>query len=118
MYDYEQPNFDAQKDNAATPNPQIPVQPDFSTEEIMNTPGNPQICSPELFPDTGKVSDLTDTCPRMEPDVESSPEQQENSPVNPRSSKNNLRHNPKPNCNDDYRYWLVRSTSVFHVTRT
>ena len=40
----------------------------------------------------------------MEPDVESSSEQPENSPTNPRSSKYNLRHNPKPNCNDDYRY--------------
>ena len=28
----------------------------------------------------------------------------EPSPTNPRSEKYNLRHNPKPNCNDDYRY--------------
>ena len=28
----------------------------------------------------------------------------ETSPTNPRSEKYNLRHNPKPNCNDDYRY--------------
>ena len=25
-------------------------------------------------------------------------------PTNPRSEKYDLRHNPKPNCNDDYRY--------------
>ena len=40
----------------------------------------------------------------MEPDVESSSEQAEKSPTNPRSSKNNLRHKRKPNCSDDYRY--------------
>ena len=40
----------------------------------------------------------------MEPDVESSSEQQENSPTNPRSSKYNLRQDTKPNSNDDYRY--------------
>ena len=40
----------------------------------------------------------------MEPDVESSSEQPEKIPANPRGSKYNLRHNPKPNCNDNYRY--------------
>ena len=71
---------------------------------MRNTPRNPHVCSPEIFPCTDEVSDVTDTCPHMEPDVESSSEQQENSPANPRSFKYNLRHNPKPNCNDDYRY--------------
>ena len=60
--------------------------------------------SPEIFPYTDEISDVADTCPHMEPDVESSSEQEENSPTNSRSSKYNLRHNPKPNCNDDYRY--------------
>ena len=71
---------------------------------MRNTPENPYVCSPEIFPCTGEVSDVTDTCPHMEPDIETSSEQQENSPANPRSFKYNLRHNPKPNCNDDYRY--------------
>ena len=118
-YDYEQPIFDAENNNAAPPNPQeIPVQSDFSAEEMRKTPVNPHVCSPEFFPCTDEVSEVTDTCPHMEPDVESSSEQTENSPTNPRSSKDNLRHNPKPNCIDEYRYQLVRSTSVFHVTRT
>ena len=43
----------------------------------------------------------------MEPDVEASSEQPESIPTNPRSSKYNLRYNPKPNCNDDYKYYLV-----------
>ena len=104
-YDYDQPIFDTENDNAVPPNSQeILVQSDFSTEELRNTPGNPHVCSPEIFTDTGEVSDVTETCPHMEPDVDSSSEQPENSPTHPRSSKYNLRHNPKPNCNDDYLY--------------
>ena len=37
----------------------------------------------------------------MEPDVEISSEQPNSSPINPRSSKYNLGHNQKPNCNED-----------------
>ena len=103
--DYEQPIFDAENDNTEPPNQrEIPVQSDFSTGEMRNTPGNPHVCSPEIFPNTDELGDVTDTCPHMEPDVEISPELPQNSPTNPRSSKYNLPHNPKPNCNDDYRY--------------
>ena len=104
-YDFEQPIFDAENDKAAPPNLQeIPLQFDYSTEEIRNAPEDPHVCSPEIYPCTDEVSDVTDTCPHIEHDVESSSEQQENSPASPRSSKYNLHHNPKPNCNDDYRY--------------
>ena len=104
-YDFEQLIFDAQNDNEAPTNSQeTPVQSDFSTEEMRNTPGEPHVCSPETFPNSDELGDVTDTCPHMEPDVDTSPEQPQNSPNNPRSSKYNLRHNPKPNCNDDYRY--------------
>ena len=103
-YDFEQPVFDAENDNEASTNLQEkPLQSDYSTEEMRNTPGNPHVCSPEIFPNTDEVNDVTDTCPQMEPDVETSSEQLQNSPTNPRSSKYNLRHNPKPKCNDDYR---------------
>ena len=89
-YDFERPIFDAEKDKAAPPNLQeIPLQCDYSTEEIRNTPGNPHVCSPEIFHCTDEVSDVTDTCPHMEPDVESSSEQPEKSPTKPRSSKYN-----------------------------
>ena len=104
-YDNEQPTFDAENNNAAPPNSQdFPVPSDFSMEEMRNTPGTTQECSPENFPQTDEVSDVTDTYPHMEPDVETNSEQPKNIPTNPRSSKNNLRHNPKPNYNDDYRY--------------
>ena len=104
-YDFEQPIFDAENDKAAPPNlHEIPLQSNYSSEEMRNTPGNPHVCSLEIFPDTGEVNDVTDTCPRKEPDAETSSEQPQNSPTNPHSSKYNLRHNPKFNCNDDYRY--------------
>ena len=75
---------------------------------MRNTPGTTHERSPEIFPQTDEVSHVTDTYPHMEPDVELSSEQPENSPTNSRSSKYNLRHNPRLNCNDDYRYELVR----------
>ena len=103
--DYGQPIFDAENDNKAPPNQrEIPVQSDSSTEKIRNIPGNPHVCSPEISPNTDELGDVTDTYPQMEPDVKTSSEQPQNSPTNHRSSKYNLRHNPKPNCNDDYRY--------------
>ena len=102
-YDYEQPIFDSENNNAAPPNPQeIPIQ--FSMEEMRNTPGATYECSSEIFPQTDKIGDATDTYPHIKPDVESSSEQPGSSPTKPRSSKYNLRHNPKPNCNDDCRY--------------
>ena len=104
-YDFEQPIFDAENDNAAPLNQrEIPVQSDFSTEEMRNTRGNTHECSPEFFPPIHDTNDVADTNTHMEPDVGTSSGLKENSPSNPRSSKYNLRHNPKPNCNDDYRY--------------
>ena len=88
--DYEQPIIDAGNDNAVPPGPrEIPVQSDFSTEEMRNTPGNPHLCSPETFPNTDELGDVTDTCPHMEPDAGTSSDQPQNSPTNPRSSKYN-----------------------------
>ena len=104
-FDFEQPIFDAENDNEAPTKPQeIPVQSDFSTEEMRNTPGELHVCSPEILPNSDELGDVTDTCPHMEPHVDTSSEQPQNSPTNPCSSKYNLLHNPKPNCNDDYRY--------------
>ena len=104
-YDFEQPIFDAENDNAVKPNQrEIPTQSDLSTGEMRNTRGNTHECSPEILPPTDDTSDVADTYRHMEPDEGTSSEQQGSSPSNPRSSKYNLRHNPKPNCNDDYRY--------------
>ena len=90
-YDYEQPIFDAENNNAASPNShEIPVQSDFSTKEVRKTPGTAHECCPEIFPQTNEVSDVTDTYPHMEPDVEPSSEQPEKSPTNPCISKYNF----------------------------
>ena len=87
-YDYEQPIFDADNNDAALSiSQEIPIQSVFSTEEMRNTPGTTHECSPEFFPQTDEVSDVTDTYPFMEPDVETSSEQPGKSPTNPRSSK-------------------------------
>ena len=74
---------------------------------MRNTPGTAHECSPDFLPQTEEIGDVTDTYPNMEPAVEMSSEQPNSSPTNSRSSKYKLRHkpnNPKPICNDDYRY--------------
>ena len=102
---YEQPIFDAENDNSVSPNqPEIPIQTDLSTGKLRNTRGTTHECPPEISPLIDETSDVEDTRTHAEPDVGASSEQQANSPSNPRSSKYNLRHNPRPNCNDDYRY--------------
>ena len=102
---YEQPIFDDGNNNETQPGShEIPIQSDLSTGEIRNTLGTTLECSPEIFPPTDETSDVADTYTHVEPNVGTSSEQQGKSPSNPRSSKYNLRHNPKPNCNDDYRY--------------
>ena len=104
-YDYEQLIFDAENNNAAPPiSQEIPVQSEFSTVGMRNTPGTTQECSPEFFPQTDEISDVTDTYPHMEPDAEASSEQAESRATNPRSSKYSLGQNPKLNFNEDYRY--------------
>ena len=100
-YDYEQPIFDATNNNATPRNSlEIPIQSDKSTEEMRKIPGNAHECSPEVFPETEELRDVTHTYT----DMETSSEQPNSSPTNPRCSKYNLCHNPKPNCNDNYRF--------------
>ena len=102
---YEQPIFDDGNNGETKPDShEIPIQSDLSTGEMRNTLGTTHECSPEIFPPTAETSDVADTYTHVKPDVGTSSEQQGNIPSNPRSSKYSLRHNPKPNCNDDYRY--------------
>ena len=135
---YEQPIFDIENDNSVPPNqPEIPIQSDVSTRKMRNTRGTTHECPPEISPPIDEIRDVEDT----ERDVGTSSEQQQNSPSNPRSSKYNLRHNPKPNCKLDINpsallmrsTWCARrhfnkcgprgahvdtSTNVVHVVRT
>ena len=82
---------------------ELPVQSDLSTEETWDTPLFAQECSREFFPQTEELCNVTDTYPDMDPHVETMSEQPKYSPTNPRSSKNSICHNSKPNCNDNYR---------------
>ena len=83
-YDYDQPIFDAENKNAIPPKPlEIPVQYDFSTEEMRKTPGTRDNFSPEIFPQTEELCYVTDTYPDMKPDVEARSKQPENSPKTP-----------------------------------
>ena len=105
----EKPNFDAEINNATPPmSTEISVQFNLSTEETRNAPETAHECFPEALPQMEQVCDVTNTYPYMESDgdklVETSSEQANKRPTNHRSSKNNLRHNPKPKCSDDYRY--------------
>ena len=68
--------------------------------KMSNTPETSQELSPKIPPLTDGVCDETDTYPCTEMGLE----QHHCSPTNPRCSKYDLRQNPKPNGNDDYRH--------------
>ena len=102
--EYEEPIFDLENDNVTPPkSTEIVVQSDSATEETWNTPVSTRECCREILPPTEELCDVTDTCTYMELDAETSSEQPNSSPANPSCSKYNLRHNPKPKCNGDYR---------------
>ena len=71
-YDYEEPTFDEENNNTTPPNShEIAVQSDFSTgKNEEHTRNRTRVFSPETFPRTDEVSDVTDTYPHMEPDVQ------------------------------------------------
>ena len=71
---------------------------------MRNSPVTIQKNAPEIIPQADRSYDGTDTDHYMQPDADISVEQPEPTPTNPCSSKCDLRLNPKPNCNDGYRY--------------
>ena len=71
---------------------------------MKNTPGTIREKSPEIIPQPHRSYDERDIDHDTQLDTDTSEEQLDPTPTNPRSSKYDLRHNPKPNCNDDYRY--------------
>ena len=91
--------------NQVTPNsPETTIRSEHAAEEMRSTPGTTPEKSPETIPQPDRSYDGTDSDHYMQPDVDTSVEQSDPTPTNSRSSKYDLRHNPKPNCNDDYRY--------------
>ena len=101
----DKPIFDSDRDNMVIPNsPEVSVRLEEAADETKSTPGIIQEDPSEVFPDTRDIDYGTDTDHYMQPGVDNSVEQIDPRPTNPRSSKYHLRHNPRPNCNDDYRY--------------
>ena len=103
--EYDEPIFDSDHNNLAAPNPpEITVRSEQTTDELRTTPGIIPENSPEIIPQPGESYDGRDVDRDTQPDTDTSVEQLDLMPTNPRSSKYDLRYNPKPNCNDDYRY--------------
>ena len=103
--EYDEPIFDSENNNQVTSNsPEITIRSQQAADELRSTPGTIPENSPETIPQPDRSYDGRDTDHNMQPDVDTSVEQSDPTSTNPRSSKYDLRHNPKPNCNDDYRY--------------
>ena len=103
--EYDEPMFDSDHSNLAVPSPpEITVRSEQTADEMRNNPGIIPENSPEIIPQPDGSYDERDVDRDTQPDADTSVEQFDPMPTNPRSSKYDLRHNSKPNCNDDYRY--------------
>ena len=110
-FEYDEPIFDSDHSNLAVPSPsEITVRSEQTSDEMRNTKGIIPGNSPEMIPQPDGSYDERDVDRDKQPDANTSVEQFDPMPTNPRSSKYDLRHNPKPNCNDDYRYCLCPTT--------
>ena len=106
--EYDKPIFDSERDNMVIPNPpEVTVRLEEAADEAKGTPGTTEEESSNILPHADEIDDGADTDRYMQPDADNSVEQIDPTPTNSRSSKYDLRHNPRPNCNDDYRYWIV-----------
>ena len=103
--EHETSNFDNDQHEPDSGNsPEVTVRHDLTNDETCTIPGTIQEESPEILPHTDEIGDGTDTDHYMEPDAEVDVEPFSPTNINPRSTKYDLRHILKPNCNDDYRY--------------
>ena len=103
--EYHKPIFDGDRDNLVSPkSPEVTVRSGEAADETRSTPGTIQEDASDILFHTEKIDDGTDTDHYMQREENTSVEQIDPTPTNPRSSKYDLRHNPRPNCNDDYRY--------------
>ena len=103
--EYDKPIFDSDRDNLVSPNsPEVAVRSRKAADETRSTPGTIQEDSSNIAPRANKIDDGANTDHHIQPNADNSVEQIDPTPTNPRSSKYDLRHNPRPNCNDDYRY--------------
>ena len=102
---FDETIFDSDDNNLATPSPpKITIRSEQAADEMRNSPGIIPGNSPEIIPQPDGSFDGKDVDHNTQTDADTSVEQPDSTPTNLRSSKYYLRHNPKPNCNDDYRY--------------
>ena len=103
--EYDELIFDSNYNSFATPSPpKITIRSEQAADKMGNTPGILQGNAPEIIPKPDGSYDGRDVDHDTQPDADTSVEQPGSTPINPRNSKYDLRHNPKPICNDDYRY--------------
>ena len=96
--EFDKPIFDSDRVNMIIPNSQeITVRPEKAADQLRSTPGTTRESSPEIIPQEDRSYDGTDTDHYMQPDADTTVEQIDHTPTNPRSSKYDLRHNPRPN---------------------
>ena len=114
-----EPIFDSDYNNLATPSPpENTIRSQQAADELRSTPGIIPESSPEIIPQPHESYDGWDVDHDTQPDADLSLEQLDPTSTNPRSSKYDLRHNPEPNCNDFYRYWLCQTTAYGTHTYT
>ena len=106
--EYDKPLFGSDSDNLVSPiSREVTVRSGEETDATRSTAGTTQEDSANTLSYTDEIGDGTDTDHYMQPDADISVEEIDPTPTNPRSSKYDLRHNPRPNCNDDYRYYII-----------
>ena len=102
---YDEPIFDSDYINLATPSPpKITIRSEQATDETRSTSGIIRENSLGKNPQPDGSYDERNVDHDTQPDADTSVEQLDPMPTNPRSSKYDLRLNPKLNYNDDYRY--------------
>ena len=100
--EYDEPILDSDYNNLAAPiPPEITIRSEQTADEMRNTPGITPENSPEIILQPDGSPDGGDVDRDTQPDADMSVEQLDPMPTNPNYD---LRHNPKPKCNDDYRY--------------
>ena len=103
--DYDEPTFDSDYKNLAPPSPPgSTVLAEQTADDIGSTPGSIPGKFPGNTPQADGSCDGRNVHHDTQSDADMSVEQPDLTPTNPRSSKYDLRHKPKPNCNGDYRY--------------
>ena len=103
--EYDEPIFENDYNNLATlHSPEITIRFKQTADEMRKTLRTIRENSPEIIAQSHRSYDERDVDHDTQPDADTSVELIDPTPTNSRSSKYDLRHNPKLNCNDDYSY--------------